>query len=405
MTEPLQGINVLEWATWLSGPMAATILGDLGAEVIKIEQTDTGDPLRGLMLYGKWGLADGRHALFEAYNRNKRGVVIDLKKEKGREIAYELVKWADVFVHNYPRDTASKLGLDYQTLLQVNPRLIYATASSYGRKGPDKDLRAYDLAGMARSGHMMALSALGEGEPQSGVIGIADQIAAFTLSHGILAALLARERLGIAQEIDTSLLGSMIYLQHYATSYSLFSNRQPPQLQPRSKPPLNPLLHWYKCEDDKWIVILMVQPDPYWPDFCRALGISELEKDPKFDSISSRGQNRAELTSIIEGIFATKPREQWIEILKHNGIPYCPVNSFLDLPSDPQVVENDYIIEFSHPSLGPVKLTGFPVSFSETPFSVRREAPTYGQHTEEVLQEVLGLSWEEIGQLKNEGIL
>ena len=401
---PLQGIKVLEWATWLSGPMAATILGDLGAEVIKIEQKGTGDALRGLLSYGDQSLVDGRHALFEAYNRNKRDIVLDLKTDGGRHIAYELVKWADVFVHNYPRDTASKLRLDYETLSQVNPRLIYATASSYGRKGPDSDLRAYDFAGMGRSGHMMALSGLGDGAPQSGVIGIADQIAAFTLSHGILAALLARERLGIAQEIDTSLLGSMIYLQHYSASYALFFKRNPPRVPPRSRPMFNPLLCWYKCGDDKWILILMVQPDPYWPDFCRALGISELEKDPKFDSISSRGQNRAELTSIIERIFATKPREEWMEILKNNGISYCPVNSFVDLASDPQVIENDYVVEFNHPSLGPIKLTGFPVSFSETPFSVRREAPLYGQHTEEILQETLGLSWEEIDKLRDDGI-
>ncbi|MFC2000561.1 CaiB/BaiF CoA transferase family protein, partial [Chloroflexota bacterium] len=397
MVYPLQGIKVLEWASWLSGPMAAAILGDLGAEVIKVEQKDTGDPIRGLISYGDIVLADGRHALHEAYNRNKRGIALDLKKEQGREIVHELVKWADVLVHNYPRDTASKLGMDYQTLCQVNPRLIYATASSGGRKGPDKDLRAWDLAGMARSGHMMALSGLGGGEPQAGVIGIADQIAAFTLSHGILAALLARERLGIAQEIDTSLLGSMIFLQHYAVSYSLFFNRQPPRVKPRSKAEYNPLLYWYKCGDDKWLAIIMVQPDPYWPDFCRALNIEELEKDPRFDSLQSRGKNRTELTSIIERVFATKTREEWMEILKRSGIPYCPINSFVDLPSDPQVMENDYIIEFSHPSLGPIKMTGFPVSFSETPFSVRREAPLYGQHTEEVLQEVLGLNWEEIG--------
>ncbi|OGO04762.1 MAG: hypothetical protein A2Y91_03140, partial [Chloroflexi bacterium RBG_13_54_8] len=385
MMNPLQGINVLEWATWLSGPMAAAILGDLGAEVIKIEQSDTGDPLRGLVSYGNLNLADGRHALFEAYNRNKRGIAINLKKEKGREIAHELVRWADVFVHNFHRDTASKLGLDYQTLCQVNPRLVYATASSYGRKGPDRDLRAFDLAGQARSGHMMALSGLGGGgEPQAGVEGIADQMAAFTLSHGILAALLARERLGVAQEIDASLLGSMIHLQQYAISHSLFFNRQS-RVWPRSKRVANPLLHWYKCEDDRWMAILMLQPDPYWPDFCGALGVGELEKDPRFENMSSRWQNSAELTSTLERIFATKTREEWMEILRCSGIPYCPINSFRDLPSDPQVVENDYIIEFSHPSLGPVKLTGFPVSFSETPCSVRREAPLHGQHTEEIL--------------------
>ncbi|MFC1944012.1 CaiB/BaiF CoA transferase family protein [Chloroflexota bacterium] len=402
--KPLQGIKILEWAVWMSGPIATTILGDLGAEVVKIEQTGTGDPMRGLRGDGVLILADGRHGLFEAYNRNKRSIVIDLKKEKGREIAYALVKWADVFVHNFPTNTASKLGLDYQPLRLINPRIIYATASSYGRKGPDSDQRSFDLGGMARSGYMMALSGLGRGVPQSGVGGTADHIAAFTLSHGILAALLARERFGLAQELDVSLLGSMINMQLYGASIALFFNREQ-RLWPRSEPTANPLYNWYKCRDDKWIALLMLQPTPYWSTFCRALSIVELEGDPRFDNIYNRVQNAAELISILENIFSTKIREDWIEVLRSSGIPYCPINNLLDLQSDPQVIENDYIIDFDHPSLGPVKLVGFPVSFSETPLSVRREAPVYGQHTEEVLQEVLGLSWEDIDKLKNEGVI
>jgi crotonobetainyl-CoA:carnitine CoA-transferase CaiB-like acyl-CoA transferase len=403
MIMPLQGVRVVEWAVWMSGPMAATCLGDLGADVIKVEQTGAGDALRGLWSQGEWALPDGRHALFEAYNRNKRSIAIDLKKEKGREIAYQLVKWADVFVHNFPRDTASKLGLDYQTLCQINPRLIYATASSYGRKGPDKDMRSYDLAGMARSGLMAALADLGGGEPQSGVNGIADQIAAFTLSHGILAALVARERMGIGQEIDASLLGSMIYLQHFAVSFSLFFDKQHAIL-PRSKAN-NPMFNWYKCKDDKWIALIMLQPDPYWPGLCRALNIVELEKDRRFADVFKRQDNAAELISILEKVFTAKTREEWMEILKSSDLPYCPINSMLDLPSDPQVVENGYIVNFNHPSLGTVKLTGFPVWFSKTPAAVKREAPQFGQHTEEVLQEVLGLGWEKIGQLKSEGVI
>ena len=400
MIMPLEGIRVLEWAMWVSAPMATSCLGDLGAEVIKIEQPGIGDAVRGLMTV-EFSLPDGRHALYEAYNRNKRSIVLDLKKEKGKEIAYELVKWADVFVHNFRPDVASELRLDYQTLSQVNPRLIYATASGYGRKGPDRDLRALDMAGFARSGHMAALAGPGD-EPQGGVVGVADMMAGFTLSHGILAALLARERLGVAQEIDASLLGSMIYLQHYQVSFALFFNALSP---PQSRTISNPLLTWYKCEDGTWLALIMIQGDRYWPDFCRALCIEELEKDPRFEDILKRQGNAAELIAILDRVFATKPREEWMGILRGADLAYCPVNSMLDLPSDPQVVENDYIVDFSHPSLGPVKLTGFPTWFSKTSPSVRRAAPLHGQHTEEVLQEVLGLSWEKIGQLQNEGVI
>ena len=397
MSMPLEGIRVLEWSIWMAGPMAATCLGDMGAEVIKIEQVDTGDPMRGLMSSGEFSLPDGRHALFEAYNRNKRSIVLDLKKEKGRDLTHQLVKWADVFVNNYPRATAVKLGLDYQTLRQINPRLIYATASSYGQKGPDSELISFDLAGMARSGHMVALAGP-DAEPRSGVVGTADQMTALTLSHGILAALLARERLGVAQEIDVSLLGSMMSLQHYAVSFALFFERQ-------SEPQYPPLFRWYKCQDEKWLALLMLQPDPYWPALCRAMGLEELEKDPRFENLFS-GQDHPEgLVPILGRLFATRSREEWIKILREHDIPYCPVNSMLDLASDPQVVENDYIIDFDHPSLGRVKLPGFPVWFGKTPLSVRREAPLWGQHTEEVLQEVLGLDWEKIGQLKEEGVV
>jgi len=404
MAMPLEGIHVLEWGIWMAGPVAATCLGDLGAEVIKIEQPGTGDPMRGLNWGGVGTLRDGRHALYEAYNRNKRSMVIDLKTKKGQDLAHKLVKWADVFVHNFPRDTASKLGLDYQTLCQINPLLIYATASGFGQKGPDSNLSAFDIAGMARSGHMMALAKISGGDPQTGLGGTADLMAGFTLSHGILSALYTRERTGVGQEIEASLLGSMIYLQYYPVSFSLFFNEEAPLL-PRSSPPSNPLYFWYRCKDDKWILILALQPDPFWPSFCRALGISELEKDQRFADFFKRQSNSAELIPILEKIFVSKTREEWISILRKNDLPYCPINSILDLPFDPQVVENDYIVNFQHPSLGSVKLTGFPVWFSKTPASVRREAPLHGQHTEEILQEVLGMSWEMISELKKEGVV
>lgn len=406
MTMPLEGIRILEWASWFQGPLATSILADLGAEVIKIEERVSGDPVRGFRKERGMSmmLPGGRQIWFEYGNRNKKGITLDLKKEKGREVVYRLVqRWSDVFVQAYRKGAAARIGLDYETLCQYNPKLIYATASGYGSKGPDSEQPAFDYIGLARSG---IASLIGEpDDPQLRKVGgLADEMGGIALAHGILAAIVARERFGIGQEIDSSILGGTIWLQGIMLSIALFSGQEYPRTH--RKKTTNPIYNHYKCSDGKWLALALIQSDRHWPSFCRLMGIEELEKDPRFENADKREENCEKLISVLDELFIIKPRDEWVRILRQNkDFILAPVNSLSDLASDPQVLENEYIVDFDHPVLGPVKVVGGPVKFSKTPWAVRSEAPEFGQHTEEVLLEVGGYTWEEIAELKEKEVI
>jgi len=404
MALPLEGIRCLEWGIWHHGVAAGAMLGDLGAEVIKIEEPGRGDPGRGMdTLFGvPLSLPGGRNAFFEASHRNKKSITIDLKKPAGREVVYRLVRNVDVFYTNFRKSLARRLGLDYETLSRYNPRLIYAHASTYGPKGPDSEKRGFDWAGQARSGLMTVT-----GEPDMPPLpvggGPIDQMGSITLAYGILVALLARERLGIGQEVHTSMLGSGMWLQYINVTSYLLRGREMSRHSRRRAP--NPLGNYYRCADGKWLALLEVQSDRFWGDFCKALGIEELKDDPRFKDVKARRQNREELIAILDRIFATRTREEWLKIFEGYDFAYCPVNTISDLASDPQVLENEYIVDFEYPDLGKVKVMGLPVSLSRTPGRVRSPAPHLGQHTEEVLLEVGGYTWEEIARLREEGVI
>ena len=400
---PLEGIRVVDWSAWQQGPVASMMLGDLGADVIKIETREGGDPARGIIGTGgrSFDLAEGRHAYIEAQNRNKRGITLDVKKDKGREIMYQLVKQADVFVQNFRQGVASRLGLDYQMLSGINPRLVYASASPWGPEGSESNLRGYDYLGQARSGFM---SAVGEPDmpPLLAASPIADQTGAIMLAYGILAALFARDRLGVGQEVNASLLGSMIWLQCLSVNTSLLAGWEIPR-QAKSQI-WNPVYCHYKCSDGKWIALGLLQSDRYWADFCKAMELEELEKDPRFENLVQRAINSKELVPILESRFASKTSDEWDEVLRQAELLFCRVNTISDLINDPQVTANDYITEYDHPALGKVNMVGFPIHMSETPLSVRMPAPELGQHTEEVLLE-LGYSWEDIVKLREEEVI
>jgi crotonobetainyl-CoA:carnitine CoA-transferase CaiB-like acyl-CoA transferase len=405
MSMLLEGIRILDWTIERQGPAATGLLGDLGAEVIHVEQRGRGDSSRGMVRFAgvPMDLPGGRNASFEGANRNKKSISLDLKKERGREVMYRLVKRCDVFAQNFRQGVAARLGMDYDTIARHNPRIIYASASGWGPKGPEAQQPTYDPLGLARAGLM---SMVGEPDmpPQYIVGGIADQMGAIVLAYGILAALLGRERLGIAQQVDTSHLGSLVALQAFHISAYLMGGREFPR-EKRTRL-TNPLANQYRCRDGKWIFFANIQSDRYWPTFCRAVGIEELEKDPRFDTARHRGENCEELISLLDGIFATRTCDEWIEILKRAGdLVFSPVQRISDLPQDPQVIANEYITEFDHPTLGRIKDIGFPVTFSKTPASVRLPAPECGQHTEEVLLEVGGYTWEEIERLRDEEVI
>ena len=402
MAKPLDGIRVLDWTIWQQGPVATMMLGDLGAEVIKLEERVGGDPGRGVMQIA--GAKTGaRNYYFEANNRHKKSVTLDLKKPEAKEIVYKLIEKSDVFVQNYRKGVAARLGLDYATLSKYNPKLIYASATGYGPQGPDSEEPSFDYMGLARSGIM---TAAGEPdmEPMNVTGGIADQMGAIMLAHGITVALLARERLGIGQEVDTSHLGSMMALQGLNLACRLTLGKEFKRFY-RTKA-INPLWNHYKCKDEKWICLAMPQADRYWPDFCKTLGIPELGKDPRFENMKVRGRNSEEIISIVDKIFASKPRDEWMSILKEGGdFIYTFVNNIADLPDDPQMRVNDYIVDYEHPTWGGSQIVGSPLILSKTPADPRAPAPEFGEHTEQVLVEMLGYSWEEVGKLRESEVL
>ncbi|MFO7965411.1 MAG: CoA transferase [Desulfobacterales bacterium] len=406
MTAPLEGIIVLDWTQWQMGPWASAMLADLGARVIHIENKETGDSGRYLKFPGVAELPEERGAYFEVNNRGKESIAVDLMKEEGRDIIYRLVKMSDVFVHNFRQGVPENLHLDYTTLKEYNPKLIYAAASGYGPRGPESVEPAFDMIGLARCGIM---TMLGGNETPPLTIGgaIADQMGGIMTAYGILAAIVARERLGVGQQVDVSHLGSMMALQGLTIGMQLYHKQDlTAYFKTDREKARNPLWNHYPCKNGTWIMLGMLVPDEKWPVLCKALGISHLEKDPKFDGIQTRMDNSAELIAILDSIFQTKTAREWTSVLKKTGDIICtPIQTPYDLENDPQVKANNYIIETQHEVFGPSKVLGVPIHLSETPGSVRCEAPALGQNTEEVLMDLGGYSWEEIEALKEKAVI
>lgn len=401
MAGPLEGVKVVEISMFQQGPVAGMRLGDLGAEVIKIE-AKTGDPARGFMkIIGAMAGLTGRNYYFEHTNRNKRSLVLDLKTEKGMEILLSLIDRADVFLNNMSIGAPIRMGIGPDVLLARNPRLIYAQASGWGRKGPDANALSFDYTGIARSGLMMSCGEK-DSPPTQILPGIGDEIGGLTCAFGVTAALYAREKTGKGQVVDTSLMGSMIGALGFIMAAPAILGREfPREIRARAG---NPLYNHYRCKDEKWLAIAHLDPDRYWPKICRATGIRELERDPSFNSIEARGKHAKELVAILDERFATRTRDEWSAILDEEGCIFTPIQTPTEVSNDPQAWANDYFIRVEHPDWGPINMTGFPWNFSETPASWRRKAPEFGEHNDEILKE-LGYTAEEIASLRGEGIV
>jgi len=403
MNQPLEGYRVLDNAPWAQA-LTGQILGDLGAEVIKVEDNIGGDPYRALakLLEAQQGWV-GRNPYYEHVNRNKKSITVNLKKDKGKEIIYKLVEKSDVYIQNFSVGVADKLGMDYATLSRYNPRLIYASSTGWGLKGPDSKNAAYDMMALARSGIMTIIGDPGT-RPMNIDAVLADHIGATMSAFAVSIALLMRERTGKGRQVDTSLLGSMVHMLGNNVDFRLITGKEV-QGSFRNRA-ANPLWNLYKCKDEKWIALGLLQADRYWPALCHAMGLEQYEKDPRFENIVVRAKNAAEMVSILDKTFATKTRAEWIDILRKGaGLILEPVNNFSDVIEDPQVWANDYIIEYEHPNYGKVPMVGFPMHFSDATSSVRLPPPEYGQHTEEVLQNLLGYDWEYMTKLKNEEVI
>jgi crotonobetainyl-CoA:carnitine CoA-transferase CaiB-like acyl-CoA transferase len=296
------------------------------------------------------------------------------------------------------------LGLDYPTLRSHNPRLIYGSATGYGPEGPDSGEPSFDYLGQARSGLLYSACGPRDMPPTYIVGGIADQMGAIMLSFGIMTALLVRERTGIGQAVDASHLGSMMSLQGLNISSRCINGKEMGRY-PRENS-FNPLWNHYKCKDDKWICLGMLQGDKVWKDFCVATGLENLTDDPRFAEMGARGKNAKEMIKILDDTFIKKPRDEWMKILREGGdFIFTVVNSIPDLENDPQVLANNYIVDYEHPIHGMMKLLGMTVGLSETPGNPLGRAPEHGEHTETILTELLGYSWEDIGRLREAGAI
>ena len=407
---PLSGIKVIDWTIWQFGPVAGMMLGDLGADVIKVEAL-SGEPGRALFTVSgiDRSLPGGRNSYFEANHRNKRAVAVDLKTPEGVEVVLRLAAGADVFLQNFRRGVAERLGLGYEDLRAINPRLIYGSGSGYGPLGPEADKPALDTVGQARSGLMYATGPEGsEPYPVQGVI--SDQIGGIMLSWGVLAALFARERTGVGQRVDASHLGSSIWLQGLSVTMGMLTAHKPASevnltVKPGRTGAYNPISNFYRCKDGRWLMLANLEADRYWASFAEALGLGHLAADPRFIDTEARAANNEELIRILDETFAERTYDEWDEVLSANPDNiFAPVQRLMELWDDPQVRANDYIVEVDHPALGPVKVANHPIRYGETPASIRSLAPEIGQHTEEVLLEH-GYGWEDIARLQDAGAI
>jgi crotonobetainyl-CoA:carnitine CoA-transferase CaiB-like acyl-CoA transferase len=397
----LEGIRVIEFAALGGGPLAGLVLGDFGAEVIKIENPKGGDPSRVMFQPKERPIPPGNHSiLYEFSNRHKKSITLNLAQEEGREIAYKLIEKADAFVSNYFPKNLKKLGLDYETLSKINPRLVYATSPAFGKYGPDSDKQAYDPMAMARSGMLMAIS--GTDEPGSMVPGaMADLMGGTFLGFSVMLGILARERYGIGQEIDSSLFGPMLWAQYLNISAHLSGNPMMRKV-PRNST-WNPLSNSYKCKDEKWLYMIARG----WSELCRVLDLGNLVEDPRFTEELSRAKNRGDLIKILDEAFAKKTRDEWIEHFKTSqaNLIYEVVNTIPDLADDAQILANNLIMAENHRGLGSIKMLKFPFNFAKTPVATSRNAaPSLGEHTDEVLAEA-GYSKEEIAQFREDKVI
>jgi crotonobetainyl-CoA:carnitine CoA-transferase CaiB-like acyl-CoA transferase len=400
MPLPLEGIIIVEYGVFHAGPGAGAILGDMGAEIIKIE-SGVGDPERYWTKISSVNMAmeDGESLMFEVSNRNKRGIYLDIKTDAGRDILHRLITRADVFLTNLRKSTRRNLEIDYDSLRPYNEKLIYAVVSGYGAKGPMSDMGAFDPLGQAVSGMTFVT---GTDEPVLMHLGILDQATAITASHAIMSALLVRERRGIGQEVHLSLYSTALWLQHPNLVLDSVLGIDPCLRSQRTSH--SPLRNRFKCKDDGWIMGTHHPEQKYWATFCRLMGLEGLLNDPLFTDEAGRPIPGAEILQKCDAIIATRNRDEWIDIFLNNGLMFCPVRHIREVKKDPQALANDYMKPFMHPRLGEIMLPGFPVSFSACRTETRRAAPAMGEHTDEILKE-LGYTADDIQALKQDGIV
>lgn len=375
----LDGISVLEFANYVSGPYAGMMLADLGAEVIKIEPPGGGDPFRG------WGAAD-YSATFGSVNRNKKSVILDLKSEDGRAAALALASRADVLIENYRAGAMARLGLDYESLKHVNPRLIYLSITGFGSTGPYAERAGYDTVGQAMSGLLSVLTNPSKPEPMG--ISLSDHLTGMMAAYGVLGALMARERTGRGQRVETSLLAATIaFLGENAARF--FETGKRPTRETRAR---SAQVYAFMDVRERGFVVHLSSPPKFWQGLTIAAGHPEWQEDPKFRTKKDRQENYHLLHEALAGVFRQNEREHWLDVLRKNDVPSAPIYTLDEVFADPQVQHLGLKRELPHPKIGHVSLVGGGITLSDTPAEIRSVAPAYGEHTDEILARVESFS-------------
>ncbi len=402
MDRPLQGVRVVEVAMWVAGPSTTAVLGDWGADVIKLEDPVTGDPIRGFVTRTMGDPNARIRPPFELDNRNKRSVAVDLRTADGHAFALKLIERADVFVTSLRLDAIERMKLDYATLSAKNPRLIYASINGYGHRGPDRNRPAYDYAAAwARSGLMATIAEPGQSPPAQRPAMI-DHAVGLGLAGAVSAALLARERTGRGREVNVSLFAMGLWMNASDLTIGLMTGFSP-RSESRTQR-INPLWSSYRCADQRWIYFVMIQSDRHWPDFCRALDKPDWLSDPRFKDSTARGLNSPALTDEIDRAVAARTADEWAPVFDRHNLIWAPVRTDAEVLDDPQAEAIGAFAAVDHPNIPGCRVVNSPIEFGDADRPAHRAAPELGQHTEEVALE-MGLSWEEIARLKASGTL
>ncbi|HLC02984.1 MAG TPA: CoA transferase [Anaerolineales bacterium] len=393
----LDGVRVIDLTRILAGPYCTMLLGDLGADVIKIEIPGRGDDTR------QWGppfAEGGESAYYLAANRNKRSLTLNLKSVRGPQVLKELIRQGDVVVENFRAGTMEEWGLDYDALQELRPGLIYCTITGYGYDGPYRDRPGYDLIVQALGG-LMSVTGPIEGEPTRAGVAIADLASGMFACSAVLAALFARERTGDGQRIDISLLDSQVALMSYVASNFLVSGEKPKRYG-NAHPNIVPY-EAFKARDG--YLAFAAGNDRQWETFCNAVGRPEWVDDERFSTNPARNRNRTLLIGLLNELFQEREVAEWIALCDEIGLPAGPINDMQAVFNDPQVRARGLVQEVSHPTAGSVPVLASPLNVPTSPAGVRLPPPLLGQHTEEVLADVLGYDAEAVAALRQEGVV
>ncbi|MDE2058848.1 MAG: CoA transferase [candidate division NC10 bacterium] len=396
MAGALDGIRVLDLSRHLAGPYCGMMLGDLGAEVIKIERPGVGDESR------QWGppFFGGESAYYLCCNRNKQSLTLNLKHERGLAIARELAGRSDVVIENFRVGVLDQLGLGYGDLNAINPRLVYCSISGFGYTGPDSELGSYDFLIQSRGG-MMSITGEPGGPPMKVGVAIADIAAGLFASNAILSALFARERTGIGQHLDIALYDSQIALLANVASNYLCSGQVPGRWG-NAHGSIVPYEAFQAADD---YLILAIGNDEQWQRFCVAASVAAWATDPRFAANPERVANREVLVPLVQDLLRGKTVAEWLQLCADADVPAGPVNTIDKVFADPQVDARGMLVQMPHPTLGTVRLAGTPLNLSATPAQMRLPPPLLGEHTNAILARLLALDDAAIAELRRDGVV